>query len=76
MVVHVHADDDARLDRLLERRGLPESEARAIMAAQMPSQEKRARADIVIENNGSLDELQQRAAAVWLELQAWPAPSA
>jgi dephospho-CoA kinase len=76
VVVHVHADDDVRLARLVQLRALPEAEARAIMAAQMPSQEKRARADIVIENNKSLDELQQRAAAVWLELQAWPAPSA
>jgi dephospho-CoA kinase len=70
-VVHVHADDEIRLARLMHTRGLPEAEARAMMAAQMPSEEKRALAHIVIENNGSLDALKQRAAAVWLELQAW-----
>jgi dephospho-CoA kinase len=75
-VVHVHADETVRLDRLVRLRGLPETEARAMMAAQMPSEDKRERADIVIENNGSLDELRQRAAAIWLELQAWPNASA
>ncbi len=76
VVVHVHADEGQRLARLVEQRGLADSEARAMMAAQMSSAEKRERADMVIENNGSLDELRQRAAAVWLELQAWPIPSA
>ncbi len=68
-VVHVHADDDVRLARLVQGRGLSEAAARAMMAAQMPSAEKRERADRVIDNNGSLAELKQRATAVWLELQ-------
>jgi dephospho-CoA kinase len=69
VVVHVHADERTRLTRLTAGRGLPEAEARAMVAAQMPSEQKRGRADIVIDNNGSLEELRQRAAAVWLELQ-------
>jgi dephospho-CoA kinase len=69
VVVHVHADEDVRLERLVAGRGLTESEARAMMVAQVPSEEKRERADVVIDNNESLDQLQKRAAAVWLELQ-------
>ncbi|MEX2281651.1 MAG: dephospho-CoA kinase, partial [Gemmatimonadota bacterium] len=76
VVVHVHAADPVRLTRLMEQRGLPEDIARNMMAAQMPSEEKRARANIVIENNGSRRNLQRRARKVWRELQAWPIPSA
>jgi dephospho-CoA kinase len=76
VVVHVHADEPVRLRRLIEHRGLTEEEARRMMDAQMPSEQKRARANIVIENNGSLPQLVQRAAEVWQELQVWPLPSA
>ena len=76
VVVHVHAEDPIRLHRLMEKRGLPEEEARKMIAAQMPSEAKRERASIVIENNGSLAQLEQRAAKVWQELKAWPPLSA
>ncbi len=38
--------------------------------AQMPAEQKRARADIVIDNDGTRAELERRAAAVWAELLA------
>jgi len=53
----VTADDDVRLRRVMERDGLPEEDVRARMASQMPEDDKRARADIVIENNGAIGEL-------------------
>ena len=43
-----------------------------MMAAQMPSEEKRARSHIVIENEGTVEQLRERATQVWEELQAWP----
>lgn len=70
LVVVVHSADDVRLARLVERRGLPEAEARALMDAQLPAESKRARADVVIENDGSLAELERRALAVLEELRA------
>jgi dephospho-CoA kinase len=76
VVVHVHAADPVRLTRLMEQRGLPEDIARNMMAAQMPSEEKRERANIVIENNGSQRQLRRRARRVWREIQVWPIPSA
>jgi dephospho-CoA kinase len=76
VVVLVHADEADRLNRLVEQRGLSETEARAMIAAQMPAEEKRGKAHIVIENKGTLAELEQRATNVWKELQEWPAPSA
>ena len=75
VVVLVHSAEAAREKRLTELRGLSAEQAHAMMAAQIPSEEKRARSHIVIENEGTLEQLGERATQVWEELQAWP-PSA
>lgn len=63
VVVFVDAPADVRLARMIEHRGLSEEEGRRIMAAQMPADEKRARADVVLQNDGTLEELEARARA-------------
>jgi dephospho-CoA kinase len=40
-----------------------------MIASQMPAELKRARADYVIENNGSLQDLQRDVDALWSSLQ-------
>jgi dephospho-CoA kinase len=69
VVVLVDAPEEARLERLVRGRGLGEAEARHIMAAQADPARKRAAADIVIENDGSLEELEDEAARVLAELR-------
>ncbi len=49
----VACDDHIRIARILNRGDLTEKEARARIAAQMPQEEKIARADVVIYNNHS-----------------------
>jgi dephospho-CoA kinase len=68
-VVLVEAPEEVRLARLVADRGLDPAEARQMIAAQMPSELKRARADYVIPNHGSLLELERRAREVWMELK-------
>ena len=53
----VTAREDIRLKRVIERDGLSESDVRARMKNQMPEEEKRRRADVVIENNGTPEQL-------------------
>ena len=53
----VTADEDVRLSRAMKRDKANEEDIRARMAAQMPEEEKRELADIVIENNGTLNDL-------------------
>ncbi|CAA9348120.1 MAG: Dephospho-CoA kinase [uncultured Gemmatimonadetes bacterium] len=65
VVVLVDAPEETRLMRLVGDRGLEPEEARKMMAAQMPAELKRARADVVIENTRSLGDLQRRAREVW-----------
>ena len=61
VTVLVTAPDEERVRRMVEERGLSSSEAHGILAAQMSQEEKRALADVVIDNAGTLDELHERA---------------
>ena len=69
VVVVVEADETTRLARLAAR-GMPESDARARMAAQATDAERRAVADEVIENNGSREALRAEVDALWRRLEA------
>jgi dephospho-CoA kinase len=64
-VVVVDAPAAVRRARIVQSRGLEEEAANRMMAAQMPAAEKRARADLVIENDGTLAELERKAEAAW-----------
>ena len=69
MIVLVDAPREVRAERLVRDRGLDREEARRLIGSQMPSSSKRGRADLVIDNTGTLTELEAEAAAVWREIQ-------
>lgn len=69
-VVLVDAPEPMRLQRLITRRDLPEADARAMMSAQWAAHEKRALATYIIDNDGTVEQLQQRVDALWQELEA------
>jgi dephospho-CoA kinase len=68
-IILVDAPRPLRLERLVATRGLEETEAMNMIASQMPAELKRARADFVIENDGSLDKLERDVDALWSSLQ-------
>ena len=68
-IVLVDAPRPIRFERLLKKRGIEEAEALRMIAAQMPAELKKVRADYVIENTGSLSELKREVASLWAELQ-------
>ena len=57
-----------RLERLVKERGLRETEAMDMIAAQMPAELKRARADFIVENDGTFAQLERRVNEVWTAL--------
>ncbi len=75
VIVLVDAPSDQRLARLVRDRGLSADEAAAMMEAQWPSARKRARADWVIDNDGTPDALEARACVVFDALEARAASS-
>ncbi|WP_030683200.1 dephospho-CoA kinase [Streptomyces sp. NRRL B-1347] len=69
LVIVVDASPATQLDRLVRLRGMTEDDARARMAAQATRDKRLEIADIVIDNDGPLDGLAARVAAVWQDLQ-------
>jgi dephospho-CoA kinase len=67
-IILVDAPRPIRLERLVRDRGLRETEAMDMIAAQMPAELKRAGADFIIENAGTLNALEQSVADVWAQL--------
>jgi dephospho-CoA kinase len=68
-IVLVDAPRPVRLERLVRERGLRETEAMDMIVAQMPAELKRARADHVIDNDGTLTQLDERVTQVWSALR-------
>ncbi|HEY9429814.1 MAG TPA: dephospho-CoA kinase [Gemmatimonadaceae bacterium] len=64
-LVLVDAPRSVRLERLVNDRGLSHDEAMKMIAAQMPAELKRARADFVIENDSDLLSLGRRVDELW-----------
>src|SRR2546426_3012354 len=69
LVVLVDAAVPLRRTRLRAMRGLSNEEADRMIAAQMPAERKRPRSQFVIDNDGSLAELERRARVVFEELR-------
>jgi dephospho-CoA kinase len=57
------------LKRISGRGGLSQKEARARIKAQLSDEERIRQADVVIDTDGTLDELRNRVAAEWQKLQ-------
>lgn len=68
VVILVDAPEPVRRQRLLER-GLSAEEVDRLMAAQWPSERKRPRSHIVLDNSGTLEDLQRAARVAWEALQ-------
>jgi dephospho-CoA kinase len=69
-VVVVEAAEDARVARVVTDRGLDQEAVRARMGAQASSEQREALADVVIRNDGTLDDLRAQVDALWSTLSA------
>ncbi len=58
-VILVTADESKRIARVCARDDVTEAEVRARIAAQMDEEQKRKRADYIIENDGTMDDLRR-----------------
>lgn len=67
-VAVVDLDPALQVARLRRRNGLDEEQARARVAAQAGREERLAKATIVIDNDGTPQQLRERAVAAWREL--------
>lgn len=65
----VAVDPDIAIERLAARNNMDEAAARARIDSQLSNAERTAKADVVIENNGTLEALEERILGAWHELQ-------
>ena len=70
VVIVVDVPPELQVERLVTLRGMTPDQARARMAAQASREQRLAVADVVIDNSGSLDDLDRRVAEVWAGLEA------
>jgi dephospho-CoA kinase len=68
VVVVVDAPVEVAVERLVRRRRFTESDARARVAAQIGRDERRAFADLIVDNAGSTEDLEAEVDRVWTDL--------
>jgi dephospho-CoA kinase len=69
LVVVVDVPPRIQLDRLARLRGMSREQAQARMAAQANREQRLSIADIVVDNSGSLAELDRQVGELWSELR-------
>jgi dephospho-CoA kinase len=69
LVVVVDVPPRLQVDRLVRHRGMSREQARARMAAQASREQRLAIATIVLDNSGSLAELDRQVGELWTELR-------
>jgi len=74
VVVVVDAPQRAQADRLVRHRGMTREQAMARIGAQASRKERLAIAGIVIDNSGSLSELDRQVGELWTELRKLAQP--
>jgi dephospho-CoA kinase len=65
--VVVGADEDTRVRRLTEQRGMSEEDARARIRSQADDAARRAVADVWLDNSGTPEELRDAVGRLWRE---------
>ncbi len=68
-VLVMTAEEQERVRRVVKRDGLTEEEVRQRMAAQMPVEEQRRRADWVVDTTAGREQAEQQLERIWSELQ-------
>jgi dephospho-CoA kinase len=69
VIIVVDVPPDLQLERLTRSRGMTREDAAARMASQAPREQRLAIADIVIDNSGTLADLDKRVEEVWTTLR-------
>ena len=69
LVIVVDVPPRIQLDRLVRLRGMTREQAQSRMAAQAARDQRLAIADIVVDNSGSLAELDRQVGDLWAELR-------
>lgn len=65
IVITVAADDDVRIRRMMDSRGMTEAEARARIASQATNAQRASIADVILDGNGTPEQLRAQVDKFW-----------
>jgi dephospho-CoA kinase len=68
-IIVVDADEDKAVERLVGQRGMSDVDARARIAAQAGRDERKAKADFVVDNSGDRNQLKSEVDRLWTWMQ-------
>ncbi len=67
-LIVVSANEESRIERLMERNGYTRDEALSRISSQMPSAEKEKHGDFIIDNSGSPEATKSQVLNIWKEI--------
>jgi dephospho-CoA kinase len=70
LLIVVSAPVATQIERLMRDRGMAERDVQARIAVQLPVEAKAEVADILVDNEGTLEDLERRVELVWRDLDA------
>ena len=70
-VICVVAPDSQRIERIVKRDNTLPDQAKALLNAQMPQEEKARKAQIVLQNDGSIEDLQVKVSELIVRFKRW-----
>jgi dephospho-CoA kinase len=70
LLIVVSAPVATQIERLMRDRGMPERDVQARIAAQLPLEAKAEVADVLVDNEGTLEDLEGQVDRVWRDLDA------
>ncbi len=71
-ILYVYTPEEVSIERFMKRTDYPREMAEKILSYQMPSSLKKKKADFIIENTGTIDDLKNRVIEIWKKISADP----
>jgi dephospho-CoA kinase len=68
LVVTIDVDHETQIQRMMARNGFSRAEAESRIAAQAAREDRRAAADVVLDNSGDVAQLKDQIDALWAVL--------
>lgn len=70
-IIMITADEEISIARIVERDGITQQQAQTRLSAQMKEEEVRDLCDIIITNNGTLEEFEEKLDVLAQQLDSW-----
>ncbi len=71
-IVYVYTPEEMSIERFMKRTGYPREMAERILSFQLPASLKKEKADFIIENTGTIEDLKSKVKDIWKRISSDP----